>query len=340
MAQQAEGRSIAEELSTASEAAMRGAALARQLLSLSRPRQANPRPMDLGEEVQRLEKTLRSLLPSSIEIRIARPAEVVPVLLDDVQVERILLNLALNARDAMPMGGTLRIEVTRNPGQSPGTEADGRDAGWACLSVSDEGVGMDEETVEHAFEPFFTTKSLGLGTGLGLSTVESIAHDAGGRVAIASHPNVGTTVTVSLPLIANGIRARVEPPRLAPRGRGHVLVVDDEHAVRRVVARYLASAGFTVSEARDGVDALDVLDRLGWRVDAVLTDLVMPRLGGEDLARRILDRNGKLPVFCMSGTSGCPNSTAVPWAADQVIPKPLELERVAARIAEGIGRAA
>jgi PAS domain S-box-containing protein len=339
LAQQAGGRAVADELQTATAAAKRGAALARQLLALSKPRQPNPRPMDLGEEVFRLEGTLRSVLPPTINIALSRPTEPVPVMLDDVQVERVLLNLSLNARDAMPRGGTLRIEVSRgSPALATGGAGSIQD--WALLTVSDEGHGMDEATLRHAFDPFFTTKALGLGTGLGLATVENIVNVAGGSVSIASHPNVGTTVSVRLPLVDVALLPVVEATPPAANGRGHVLIVDDELMVRRVLTRYLSSVGFTVSEARDGVEALEVLERLRWDVDAVLTDLVMPRLSGEELARQIMDRDAGLPVICMSGTSGTQTSAPVPWSAEQILPKPLELEVVAARIAGVMGRAA
>ena len=317
-------------------AAKRGAALARQLLALSRPTPSQPSVLDLGRVVGTMEKTLRNALPASIELTVGIAPESTPVGLDDVQVEQILLNLSLNARDAMPAGGDLEIVVDRPP---VGDGVEGLPAG-ARLVVRDSGMGMSSETLAHAFEPFFTTKPSGFGTGLGLAAVRRIVTEAGGHVEIDSEPGRGTTVTVSLPLkmTASPVPASTtEPAGPAAPGTGRILIVDDEPAVRRVLAQYLGRLGYRVFEATNGITALDFLNARGWDIDLVLTDLVMPKMGGADLAGRIEAVSPRLPVLCMSGTPGAMDATRGPWSALRVISKPPDLEVLAARVAAEIG---
>ncbi len=339
MARMDGSHSGSEELSAIEAAAERGAALARQLLALSRPTPLNSRILDLSEEVRGMERTLRSVLPSSIAVEVTTATDPVPARLDGVQVEQVLLNLALNARDAMPTGGRLAMDVSSVAlaEEDPKRPRDLGPGRWARINVTDSGLGMDAETVSRAFEPFFTTKPSGVGTGLGLSTVQRIVTEAGGQVIITSSLNQGTTVTIYVPVLPTTapLKSRDHPPDPA-RGRGHLLVVEDEAAVRRVLVRYLSRAGYTVSEAVDGVEAIDVLNRLEWRVDLVLTDLVMPRMGGRDLAMRVRERNSRLPVLCMSGTPGTLGTGDGPWSSERVIPKPSPLEFVVSRIAEAL----
>ncbi len=314
------------DLEAVEAAARRGAALSRQLLSLSRPVAVSTRIVDLGALVRAVEPTLRTVLPSSIQMTVTIGAEPTPVMLDDAQAEQILLNLALNARDAMAAGGTLSVSVGLEPcGQR------------VQLSVSDTGTGMSDEVLAQAFEPFFTTKS-GLGTGLGLSTVRRIAMSAGGEVQIASRPAAGTTVRMFLPIATDRPKPAMPTVSSPTRGSGHVLVVDDESAVRRVLVRQLTQAGYRVSDASDGVGALATLRTAPVPVNLVLTDLVMPNMGGEALARQIGREFIGLPVLCMSGTPGLTTGGAEPWSADHVIAKPADFEVVARRITEALAR--
>ena len=322
------GQGGSADLMAVEAAARRGAALSRQLLSLGRPTELSLKVVDLSAVVRALEPTLHTVLPSSIKMVVTTGTAPTPVTLDDVQAEQILLNLALNARDAMPMGGTLEVSV----GVEPGGDR-------VLLTVSDTGTGMSAETLAHAFEPFFTTKS-GLGTGLGLPTVRRIATNAGGGVDIASRPGMGTTVRLRLPLVGDNNQAET-PNRPAPiQGAGHVLVVDDEPAVRRLLVRQLTEVGYRVSDAADGRMALDTLRVSAIPVDVVLTDLVMPNMGGEALARRISQEFPGVPVLCMSGTPGLTTGGREPWSAGQIITKPADFEVVAHRIAEALGTVA
>jgi CheY-like chemotaxis protein len=224
----------------------------------------------------------------------------------------------------MPTGGTLDVSVRAE-------EA----GGWVGLVVSDTGTGMSDEAMAHVFEPFFTTKSR-LGTGLGLSTVRRIATGAGGDVQITSRPGAGTIVRLRLPLVAG--RPPSEEPSLPQpaRGAGHILVVDDEPAVRRVLTQQLTQAGYQVSDASDGAMALARLRAAVVPVDLVLTDLVMPNMGGEALARQMAREFPGLPVLCMSGTPGLATGNNEPWSVDQVIAKPADVEVVTHRIARAL----
>ena len=303
-------------------AAERGAALARQLLSLGRPTPRSGAVSDLRAEMQRIVEMLRTILPSSLQVRLAAPATPLPAPIAATELEQVILNLALNARDAMSGAGTLSLTL----------EAD-HPGGTCTVRVIDTGVGMDESTRARALDPFFTTKAPHEGTGLGLSTALQVVRGCGGDLAIASHPGQGTTITITLPCLDSiGIPATNAPamPEGAPRGNGRVLVVDDERAVREVLARYLAATGFTVLEATDGANALEVLDRAEWQVDVVLTDLVMPHLSGQEFIRVVAERNAALPILCMSGNGLPPSDTETARRlAAPVIQKPPALDRVA-----------
>ncbi len=335
------GSEAGEEHRAIEAAAERGAALARQLLGLSRPSPRRPGVICLGGVVGSMEKTLRNVLPSSIDVNFRITPESVPVGLDDVEVEQILLNLSLNARDAMPRGGQLDIVVDRLPlADGPLAEV-GAGAAGACvrLVVRDTGTGMSNGTLAHAFEPFFTTKPSGLGTGLGLSTVRRIVSGVGGQVEIDSEAGRGTTVTLWLPLREAPTAALGAPSADAvASGSGRVLVVDDEPGVRRVLARYLGRLGYQMFEAVNGLEALEFLNGRGWDIDLVVTDLVMPKMGGAELTRRIEEVSPRLPVLGMSGTPGATGTVDGPWSAARVIAKPPELSALAARVAEAIGR--
>jgi PAS domain S-box-containing protein len=316
-------------------AAERGAALARQLTALSRPKSTVVTTVDLAVAVRAIERTLRILLPSSIQTTVTTPATPVWVLLDDVQAEQILLNLALNSRDAMPEGGRLdiRVETTEPP-----TDATGDQQGpWARLTVRDSGSGMSPGVIARALEPFFTTKEPSRGTGLGLSSVQTIVTAAGGRVELHSRPGAGTTVTLRLPLVAAAAATSRPRPVSAPqRGEGQVLVVDDEPPVRRLVARYLTDTGCQAVEQENGLSALEYLEEHAGSVQLVLTDLVMPRMSGQELASRIAERWPHIRLLFMSGTPGVLAGRSEAWASNPMIAKPLELPEVAAQIAEAL----
>jgi CheY-like chemotaxis protein/two-component sensor histidine kinase len=320
------------DLGAVEAAARRGAALARQLLSLSRPARMPSVGVDLPGAIRALEPSLRNALPSSIHFIVETCSERIHVGPDLVQIEQVLLNLLLNARDAMPAGGQLRVladvvgegEVRR-----------------ARLVVTDSGIGMNDETLAHVFEPFFTTKPAGFGTGLGLATVRRIVAAAHGEVEIATTPGGGTSVTVLLPLVARdtAIPTReVTPATVA--GRGRVLLVDDEPEIRRVLSSILSEFGFHVSSAANGMEALAILATDRAHIDVVVTDLTMPRLGGEGLCRQIAKFYPGLPTLCISGTHDSGASEGESWSGDRVILKPASFDELVSRIDEELASGA
>ena len=293
------------EVSEIRRAAERGAILCRQLLAFSRAGEPVRSPVDLADVTQELTPMLRRVLPSSVELVVLGTAGAAGAMADKVQLEMVLVNLAVNARDAMPGGGVLTVETgALAVAADHRWVADGIPVGrYAALSVRDTGNGMDEETRARAFEPFFTTKAPGKGTGLGLSTVHGIVAGHGGHVRIESAPGLGTTVTALFPLHDGAPAARPAPAPAQDheRGKGRILMAEDDSGVRSVMVRYLTLLGYEVSAAVDGVEALREMDALGWRVDLVLTDLTMPHLGGVELVQRVRAVRPDLPVVCMTG---------------------------------------
>ena len=292
-------------------AADRAASVTRQLLAFSRQQVLQPTPLDLGGVVQGIESMLRRLLGDACELEIRTAPSLGRVYADRSQLEQALVNLALNARDAMPTGGRLTIETApvmlddaytrrRNGVRvTPGP--------YIMLAVADTGVGMDAPTLARVFEPFFTTKPVGQGTGLGLSTVYGIVKQSGGYVWPYSEPGLGTTFKVYLPLAAGDDptdTAVVAGPAMPATGDEVVLVVEDEDIVRQLACRTLGSLGYTVLEARHGREALELLGRGPSRVRLVLSDVVMPEMGGRELGDRVSDGYPDVPILYMSGYTG------------------------------------
>jgi two-component system cell cycle sensor histidine kinase/response regulator CckA len=290
------------------DAAERGAALTRQLLAFSRKQVLRPRVVDLGTVVSGIEPMLRRLIGEDIQLEAAREDHQRPIYADSGQLEQIILNFAINARDAMPTGGRLVIATANadldnayavlHPGVQPGR--------YASLSVSDTGVGMDCATIAHVFEPFFTTKAPGKGTGLGLATVYGIVQQSGGHIAVYSEPGRGSTFKVYLPE-ASECPAQEEPMRptrsrdAAPRGAGEtVLVVEDDGAMREITRDLLEEAGYAVFEAASPGRAISLARRHGG-LDLLLSDVVLPDMPGPELARRVRAFSPRIRVLFMSG---------------------------------------
>ena len=320
------------------QASQRGAALTRQLLEFSRSDDSPVATQRLHEVVLGMEPMLRRLIAAEIAITVESTDSEALVQIDRGHLEQVLLNLAVNARDAMPDGGRLAIRVRAAPATAgDATTVDGVPVTtWAVLDVADSGVGMDDATRRRAFEPFFTTKPRGRGTGLGLSTVYGIVTKAHGRVAIESSPGEGTVVRTLLPDVRAAAPAtRPAPARPAAADRtAVVLVVDDEPAIRTSVSRYLRFKGYDTIEAGNGEEALEQLEAKQWAIDLLLTDMVMPRMSGRELVRRVRARAATVPVLCMSGHLDAPDEEAhEPWGRAHVVAKPFELEELARRVA-------
>jgi signal transduction histidine kinase len=297
-------RGMLEEIQKAGE---RAVTVARQLLAFSRKQMVQPVVLDLNGVVTGMEKMLRSVIREDIQL-ITRPDPALhPVKADLGQIEMVLLNLAVNARDAMPRGGRLTIEtanVELDAGVWP-TEFEAEPGPYAYLAVTDTGCGMDEKTRAHLFEPFFTTKEAGMGTGLGLATVYGIVKQWGGQIAVYSEPGQGTTFKIYLPQVAG----RVAAPASAPEGPGDlhgretVLVAEDEEGVRRLARRVLEEKGYTLLEARDGAEALRIALQHPGPIHLLVTDTVMPEMNGRELSQRLLHSRPGVKVLYVSGYS-------------------------------------
>jgi CheY-like chemotaxis protein len=283
------------------QAADQAADLTRQLLTFSRGQPPSTTSVDLNTLVAETGAMLGRLLGENVELDLWLPAYPVVVRADSSGLQQALVNLAVNARDAMPDGGSLIVETRIEPTGGPGPDAD---APVGVLRVSDTGHGMDEETRARAFEPFFTTKPTGKGTGLGLATVYGIVTQAGGAVILDTSPGKGATFTIRLP---TPVAATAPPaPTLPSRGRGseRVLLAEDEDAVRALISTVLTERGYTVLEARDGLEALEIAGRFGGSLDILLTDVVMPQMTGVELAHRLRESDPSLPVLFVSGHMG------------------------------------
>ena len=288
------------------KAAERTAAVTAQLLAFSRRQVLKPEVLDLNHLVTRWEPVLRRLMGEDCGVLLSLSPELSPVRADPGQLEQVLLNLALNARDAMPRGGRITVEtfqtvVTEGDSRTkPGTAT--RAGSYVVLAFSDTGHGMDKETLSHIFEPFYTTKGVGQGTGLGLSTVYGIVKQSDGYIWAYSEPGQGTTFKLYLPVKSTGA-ATATPPLPAPvgaRAGETILVVEDEVSVRYMMKRTLEDAGYAVVEAGSAEEALDVI-RTGGGIRLVVTDVVMPRKNGRELADEMKKMRPGLPVLFTSG---------------------------------------
>jgi len=294
-------RYSAEQIVKAGE---RAAALTQQLLAFSRRQVLQPKVVELNKLVTSLSSMLRRLIGEDIDLRLEMRPELGRVNADPGQMEQVLMNLVVNARDAMPEGGTLTIEtanvtldesyVSRHMTVKPGP--------YAMLAVSDNGIGMDEATQARLFEPFFTTKSSGRGTGLGLSTVFGIVKQSGGSVDVYSVPGRGTSVKVYLPRIDQPVAAESETPfKAVARGTETILLVEDEEMVRNLVRETLQREGYQVLDAADSVEALRISEKHKTAIHLLITDVVMPKVSGRDLAVELCRRRPGMKVLYMSG---------------------------------------
>ncbi|HEY3013183.1 MAG TPA: MASE1 domain-containing protein [Gemmatimonadales bacterium] len=288
------------------KAAERTAAVTAQLLAFSRQQILNPEMLDLSAVVGGWEPVLRRVMGEDCGVGFGLTSNLGVVRADPGQLEQVLLNLALNARDAMPRGGRLTVETYRAELSAsyvrlkPGTIV--RPGEYAVLAVSDTGHGMDKQTLSHIFEPFFTTKGVGRGTGLGLSTVYGIVKQSEGYVWAYSEPGQGTTFKIYLPLRAGTVApTKVDSAPLRSAARESILVVEDEPPVRHIMKRSLEAAGYTVLEAGTPTEALDVLGRTTERISLLLTDVVMPGDSGRELAERVAELMPGIPVLFTSG---------------------------------------
>jgi len=298
------GDPLRRDLEEIHKAGTRATALTRQLLAFSRKQILEPKVIDLNTVVIGMETMLRRLIGEDIELATVTRPDLSPVKADPGQIEQVILNLVVNARDAMPKGGKLTIETGNaeldeiyaeaHHGVTPGS--------YAMLAVSDTGCGIDKQIQLRIFEPFFTTKVEGLGTGLGLSTVYGIVKQSGGHVSFYSEPECGTTFKVYLPQVAE--RVASDPARKGDATRGGfetILLVEDEDSVRRLVVTILRKSGYSVIEARDGEEAVRIFGKHSGSIHLLLTDTVMPHMSGPDIVRSQMGLRPEMKVLYMSG---------------------------------------
>ena len=294
-----------EEVEEIRKAAERATSLTRQLLAFGRRQVLLPQVLNLNDIVENMNRMLSRLIGEDIQLLTVLGPDLWPVKVDPGQIEQVLMNLAVNGRDAMPRGGKLTIETAnkeldedyarRHVAVKPGA--------YVLLAVSDNGCGMDKETQSHLFEPFFTTKEQGKGTGLGLSTVYGIIKQSGGNIWVYSELGQGTSFKIYLPTVEEEVEtyktaALFSPP---PGGTETILLVEDEEAVRTMISKVLQSGGYTVLEAQHGVEALRVCKKHSGPIHLMISDVVMPQMSGRELAGRLALRRPEMRVLYISG---------------------------------------
>jgi PAS domain S-box-containing protein len=320
------------------EAANRASALTRHLLAFSRRQIIQPKVLDLNRLITRMNRMLRPVIGEDIELRLELNADPGRVKADPGHLEQVIMNLVVNARDAMPTGGALTISTGIDV-FGPGAGRAGMTAGtYVLLSISDTGSGIDPEIRDQVFEPFFTTKPKGRGTGLGLSTVYGIVKQSGGEIALESELGVGTTFRIWLPQVERNPRAfRSTPRRIPGRGTETILLVEDEPEVRKLAREMLTRLGYQVFEAADGVEALAIWERHAAAIDLVLTDVIMPGMGGRELADALRKRSPAVRVLFMSGyTEDVIAQHGVTRAGLDLVQKPFTREQLGVRVRQAL----
>jgi CheY-like chemotaxis protein len=322
------------------QAAQRGAGLTRQLLAFSRRQDLRPEPVDIARQIGGMRELLDRSLRGDVHVDFAFPDDLWPTQVDPGELELVILNLAVNARDAMPKGGMITVRAKNAPAVSEG-ELHGD---FVCLSVEDNGTGMPADVKERVFEPFFTTKDIGRGSGLGLAQVYGFATQSGGTVRIDTELGRGTTFTLYLPR-STRMPAPEERPivdlhieRRPPGSAGSVLLVEDDDEVASLVGEMLDQLGYEVTRAASAAAALGALAN-GRHVDIVFSDIMMPgAMNGVDLAREIRRRRADLSILLTSGyaEAACDDAAA---EGVRILPKPYQIDDLAKALAEVAGAA-
>jgi signal transduction histidine kinase len=326
-------------LNMMAEAGERGAKLTAQMLAFSRRQKLEPKPLDLNETVASMRDLLQSTMGGSVRIETVLANRLWPAMIDPTQIELAILNLAINARDAMAVGGTLAVETSNVALGEPRSSSEPPAGEYICVSVSDTGSGMPDDVVAKVFEPFFTTKEVGKGSGLGLSQVLGLAKQSGGGVRIQTVVGEGTSVKLYLP------RANVQtvepvqsiPVVPTPRASGlTILLVDDDSAVREVTRSILQDLGYSVIEAGSGGACLDMLDT-HTSIDLVLLDFAMPGMNGAEVAREIRARNAVMPILFATGYADADALTEAD--EDSIVRKPFVEAELADKLRRALNRA-
>ncbi len=294
------GASQREEVEIIRDAAVRAQELIRQLLAFSARQVLQPAVIDLNDLIKNVGRMLRRLIGEDLVLVTELAKDLGAVRVDPGQVEQVLVNLAVNARDAMPDGGRLIVRTDNVTATDSAELPNGR---YVVIEVADTGTGMDDATLGRVFEPFFTTKERGKGTGLGLATVYGIVRQSGGQISVTSAPGAGTTFRIHLPRVDAPVEAaRTTAPLAAPvAGTETILVAEDEQIVRALIRKVLEQAGYTVLLGDGGTEALQLAERHSGPIHLLVTDVVMPGMSGRELARRLLARRPDTKVLFLSG---------------------------------------
>jgi CheY-like chemotaxis protein len=303
-------------------------------MAFSRQQSTVPVVLDLGRVVLDLEKMLRRLCAADIQLSISAEPDLRPISADPTQIGQVLVNLVVNAQDALPNGGSVHVRVSSANIEAPSGSAGAPPAGrYTCLEVADDGVGMDAETARRIFEPFFSTKPPGKGTGMGLATVHGIVKQCGAQIDVDTRPGHGTTFRVYFPVVAAPVSApAVTRPEAVPTGREVILLCEDEPSVRAISAEFLRSGGYEVLEAGSGAQALELAAR---RPDIALlvTDVVMPVMNGVQLGRALRERRPELEIVYLSGyTASVLDHRTDSGAREELLSKPFTRAELLARV--------
>ena len=318
----------------------RAGALTNRLLAFSRRQVVQPKILDLNTLIGTLDNMLRRLIGEDIELATSLEPGLGKMKADPSQIEQVIMNLVVNARDAMRMGGrltlkTANVEIGGEGGRQP---AGLRPGAYVSLAVIDTGIGMDTEILNHMFEPFFTTKETGKGTGLGLSTVYGIVKQSGGEISVESEPGKGSVFTIYFPRADECAPLLPSPEPASARLYGEretILLVEDEYGVRKLVRKMLIQQGYRVLEAGDGNESLKLCDQHQGPIDMLLTDVVMPKMSGRELAERISDRYPGIKVLYMTGyTEDAIVHHGVLQQGIAVLKKPFLAEALARKVRE------
>jgi two-component system cell cycle sensor histidine kinase/response regulator CckA len=321
----------------------RAANLVRQLLAFSRQQTLQPKVLSLADVLSELMNLLRRLIGAQIRLEMVHGRDVGLVKVDQGQLEQVVINLVVNARDAMPNGGTVTIR-TRNHRQETRVlrgQDDMPPGHYVVIEVSDTGVGIPPENLQRIFEPFFSTKEIGSGTGLGLSTVYGIVRQTGGFIGVESTVGAGTTLNIYLPVYENadGIEevkaeeVREDKPGPDLTGAGTILLVEDEDAVRVFSSRALRAKGYNILEARSGEEALEVLQKEGDHVDLIVSDVVMPQMDGPTLYKHVREKWPNVKVIFVSGyTEDRLREQFTSGETIYFLPKPFSLKQLAGKV--------
>ena len=322
---------VRADLKKINDSSRQGAELVQRLLTFSRKAEFKPQPLDLNRRITGLAEILERTIPKMIEIQLLLSEDLATINADKTQIDQVLMNLAVNARDAMPDGGKLIFETTNIllDEEYAGTHLDAKPGHHVLLMITDTGSGIDKETLEHIFEPFYTTKSVGEGTGLGLAVVHGIVKQHGGHIRCYSEPGHGTTFKIYIPAVISGEEREETTFRKTTRGGSEtILLVDDEELIRDIGSKTLTRAGYKVFVASNGKEALELYQAHSDEIALVLLDLIMPEMGGEQCLKGLLSLNPSVKVVIASGYSASgPTKDALADGAKGFVNKPYDVRQ-------------